>query len=51
MIGDRFVISPGQREAALRILDAVVEALRSARPPLVVSISGESGSGKSGVAY
>lgn len=51
MIGDRFVISAGQRLAALRILNLVVENLRSVGAPLVVSISGESGSGKSGVAY
>jgi len=51
MIGERLVIAPGQRKAARRILKVVLENLDSMGSPLVVSISGESGSGKSGVAY
>ena len=50
MIGDKLVITAYHRQGAAKIFDAVRAALAEARLPYVVTIAGESGSGKSEVA-
>lgn len=50
MIGDKLVITDYHRQGAAKIFDAVSAALAEAKLPYVVTIAGESGSGKSEVA-
>ena len=51
MIGDKLVITPYHREGAARIYEEVRKQLTAGRLPLAVSISGESGSGKTEMAH
>jgi uridine kinase len=50
MIGDKLVITDYHRQSAAKIFNTVREALTAAKLPFVVTIAGESGSGKSEVA-
>jgi len=50
MIGDKLVITDYHRQGAAKILNAVRAALAEAKLPFVVTVAGESGSGKSEVA-
>ncbi len=50
MIGDKLVITDYHRQGAAKIFDAVRAALAEAKLPYVVTVAGESGSGKSEVA-
>ncbi len=50
MIGDKLVITDYHRQGAAKIFNAVRATLAAAKLPFVVTVAGESGSGKSEVA-
>jgi uridine kinase len=51
MIGDKLVITDYHRNAAAKALPVVKDRLKSNSGPIAVSVAGESGSGKSEIAY
>lgn len=51
MVGDRIIISDKHRKAAQQIFEAVEDAVESSGEIYTISVSGESGSGKSETAH
>ncbi len=51
MLGERIVIEDEHREASRRIIDIILPELIGPRGKYVITIAGESGSGKSGIAH
>lgn len=51
MIGDKLRITDYHREGARRVLAAVIDRLSDVERPIVVTVAGESGSGKSEIAH
>lgn len=50
MIGDRLIIKKGHRKAAKGIFDIIIKDVKNKEGKLIITIGGESGSGKSEIA-